>query len=307
MSLPESPTSLPFRFLVAESEAPESREARRKSVGRSSGETYVATLRTLAPGANCDQVKPAEDEGPERQPDDLRRYDAVFLCGSPMHVYEDSPKVRRLLRFMQAVFAAGTPSFGSCAGLQVAVAAAGGTVRPRRHGQEAGFARRIVPTAPGRQHPLLAGRAESYDAIAIHSDEVEALPPDATLLASSSETRVQAVEIRSGAGLFWGVQYHPELRLDEVGPALRRQAEALVEDGLAADRDGVEDFARRVDALARAPERRDLAWQLGLDRQVTDAGLRRLELRNFIRHLAEPRRLARQQQAGMMSAAPGGG
>jgi len=285
--------SQPFRFLVAESEAPEARDARRESVGRSSGETYVHTLRQLAHGALCDQLKPAEEEAPEQQPEGLRRYDAVFLCGSPMHVYDDTPKVRRLLRFMRAVFASGTPAFGSCAGLQVAVAAAGGKVRPRRHGQEAGFARRIVPTAAGRQHPLLAGRAASFDAIAIHSDEVEELPAGATLLASSSETQVQAVEIRSGNGLFWGVQYHPELALDEVGPALRRQAGSLVESALALDEVAVEAFAARVDALAREPARRDLAWQLGLDRQVTDAGLRQLELGNFIRHQAEPRRAAR--------------
>jgi GMP synthase (glutamine-hydrolysing) len=283
----------PFRFLVAESEAPESRDARRESVGRSSGETYVHTLRQLVPGAHCDQLKPAEEDGAEQQPEGLRRYDAIFLCGSPMHVYEDNPKVRRLLRFMRAVFASGTPAFGSCAGLQVAVVAAGGKVRPRRHGQEAGFARRIVPTAAGARHPLLAGRAASFDAIAIHSDEVEELPPGATLLATSSETQVQAAEIRCGDGLFWGVQYHPELALDEVGPALRRQAGALVESGLALEEVAVEAFAARVDALARDPARRDLAWQLGLDRQVTDAHLRQLELRNFIRWQAEPRHAAR--------------
>jgi GMP synthase (glutamine-hydrolysing) len=287
-----------FRFLVAESEAPEARDARRDSVGRSSGESYVRTLEHIAPGAICSQLKPAEEEGPEQTPEGLRQYDAVFVCGSPMHVYEDSPKVRRLLRFMQAVFASGTPAFGSCAGLQVAAAAAGGKVRPRRRGQEAGFARRIVPTAAGRHHPLLRGREDSYDAIAIHSDEVEALPPGATLLASSSETQVQAVEIRHGPGLFWGVQYHPELSLDEVGPALRRQSEALVADGLAADQAAVDAFARRVDALAQAPDRRDLAWQLGLDRQVTQAELRQVELRNFIRFLAEPRRLARAGAVG---------
>jgi GMP synthase (glutamine-hydrolysing) len=292
----------PFHFLVAESEAPEARDARRDSVGRSSGESYARTLRELAPGAICDLLKPAEEDRPEQRPEGLRHYDAVFVCGSPMHVYDDNPKVRRLLRFMRNVFAAGTPAFGSCAGLQVAVAAAGGRVRPRPDGQEAGFARRITLTEAGRRHPLLAGRPASYDAIAIHSDEVEELPPGATLLASSEATGVQAVEIRSGAGLFWGVQYHPELSLDEVGPALRRQSDSLVESGLALDPVAVEAFAKRVDALAGAPERRDLAWQLGLDRQVTDPRLRRLELLNFIDNLAEPRRAARDQAGAVATA-----
>ena len=54
------PLSDQLRFLVAESEPPQARETRRESVGRSSGETYIDTLRFLAPGAVCHRVKPAD-------------------------------------------------------------------------------------------------------------------------------------------------------------------------------------------------------------------------------------------------------
>ncbi|MBP0492469.1 type 1 glutamine amidotransferase [Roseomonas indoligenes] len=283
-----------FRFLVAESEGPEEREERRESVGRSSGETYAKTLRELAPGATCDRLKPAEESSPVQRPEVLAGYDAVFLCGSPMHVYDDTPEVRRVLDFMRAVYASGTPSFGSCAGLQVAVAAAGGKVGPRKDGNEAGFARRIAPTEQGRGHPLLSGRPLAFDAPAIHSDEVKELPPGAVLLATNETNAVQAAEIRSGKGIFWGVQYHPELSLHEVAEALRHQADSLVEQGLAADREALEHHAVRIDALDREPARRDLAWQLGLNHQVTDPALRRLELMNFIQHLAGPRRTRRE-------------
>lgn len=282
-----------YRFLVAESEPPEAREARRQSVGRSSGETFVALLRSLVPSAECQQVKPAEEDSPRQDPDMLRRYDAVFLCGSPLHLYEETHETVRQIEFMRAVFASGTPAFGSCAGIQVAAVAAGGTVRPGQNGQEAGFARRITPTAEGRTHPLLAGRPAAYDAPSIHNDEVEHLPEGALLLATNGMTHVQAAEIRHGGGIFWGVQYHPELTLEEVAQALRRQAESLIDSGLAADRAAVDDYARRVEALAREPGRRDLAWQLGLDRQVTDAACRQVELRNFIRHLVDPVRAQR--------------
>ena len=284
----------PYHFLVAESEGPEDREARRESVGRSSGETYADTLRELAPGAICDHLKPAEESSPVQHPEVLARYDAVFLCGSPMHVYEDTAETRRVLDFMRAVFASGTPSFGSCAGLQVAVAAAGGTVGPREGGNEAGFARRITPTDEGRGHPLLHGRPPAFDAPAIHSDEVKKLPHGAVLLAGNEASKVQAAEIRFGNAVFWGVQYHPELALHEIAQALRRQGDTLVEQGFALDLETLEHHAVRIDALARRPGRRDLAWQLGLDRQVTDTALRRTELRNFIRHMAEPRRVRRE-------------
>lgn len=282
-----------LRFLVAESETEEDRERRRASVGRSSGETYLDTLRGIAPDAAGDLARPAEDGAAVPDVAALGGYDAVFLTGSPLHVYEDTPEVRRQLAFMRDVFRSGTPSFGSCAGLQVATAAAGGTVRRNRRGREAAFARRITATAEGRGHPLLAGRPATWDALAIHSDEVEHLPESATLLAGNGVSAVQAAEIRHEGGIFWGVQYHPELPMGEVAAALRRQSADLIEGGLAQDEAAVEAYASLIDALHREPERRDLAWQLGLDPQVTDAEKRVTELRNFIEHLVRPTRRAR--------------
>jgi GMP synthase (glutamine-hydrolysing) len=286
-----------MRFLVAESEPPAARDKRRKSVGRSSGETFVDVLLELAPGATCDRVKPADAADAAPRADEIERYDAVFLTGSPLHVYDDTPEVRRELAFMREVFASGTPSFGSCAGLQVAALAAGGKVRAMGDRREAGFARRIAPTDAGRHHPLLRGRPPAFDAPAIHTDEVEALPPGATLLASNAVAQVQAAEIRFDRGVFWGVQYHPELSLAEVAAAIRRQAGDLIEHGLARGDDDVAAIADLVDALGREPGRPDLLWRLGLDRQVADAGLRRTELRNFIEHLVLPTRRERARDA----------
>lgn len=279
------PQHRPLRFLVAESEPPEAREERRASVGNSSGETYVDVLRELVPGVECDRVKPADEGAAVPDIAALTGYDAVFLSGSPLHLYAPSPEVDRIVAFMRDVFASGTPSFGSCAGLQVATVAAGGTVRPMAKQHEAGFARRITATDAGKRHPLLAGRPAAWDAPAVHSDEVDTLPPGATLLASNATTAVQGVEIVHDGGTFWGVQYHPELSLHEVAQALRRQADDLIDQGLARSTNDVEDTAAKIDALSGDPGRRDIAWQLGLDDQVIDTRLRRTELRNFIEHL----------------------
>ncbi|URD36043.1 type 1 glutamine amidotransferase [Methylobacterium tardum] len=275
-----------WRFLVAESETPEARRKRRESVGRSSGETYLGILRELSPGAACDRIQPADADAALSPGATLAGYDAVFLTGSPLHLYEETPETRRTVAFMRAVFASGTPAFGSCAGLQVATVAAGGSVRPNVRGREAAFGRRITLTEAGCEHPLLAGRPAAYDAPSIHTDEVEALPPGATLLAGNRVTAVQAAEIRFDGGVFWGVQYHPEIGLDEVAGALRRQADGMVEAGLARSRDDVEAYAQQVDDLHREPDRRDLAWRLGLDEQVTVERLRQTELRNFAESLA---------------------
>jgi len=274
-------------FLVAESETADEREARRRHAGKSSGETYASTLRQLRPDAEITIVAPADDDAQVYEANALGLFDAVFITGSPLHVYDDSPEVRRQLTFMRSVFASGTPSFGSCAGLQLAVAAAGGKVRKMPQRMEAGIARRITPTDAGRDHPLLAGRAASWDAPAIHGDEVETLPADATLLASNAVTTIQAAEIRHDSGIFWGVQYHPELALGEIAVALRRQAEDIVDAGLAETADDVEHRADQLDALHHDPDRRSLLWALGVDREFADEERRRTELTNFLDHLAD--------------------
>lgn len=276
-----------LNILVAESEPPAAREKRRESVGKSSGETFEDLLVQIEPDARVRRIKPADSSSGPRQTDP-REFDAIILTGSPLHLYLETAETRRIVEFMGAVFASGTPSFGSCAGLQVAAVTAGGRVRPMGHRREAGFARRIVPTDRGRGHALLEGRPLAFDAPAIHTDEVAILPEHSTSLAANRVTAIQAAEIRYGESVFWGVQYHPEISLFEVAGALRRQSADLIENGLARGEEDVEAQARLVDALYEEPARRDLAWRLGLDEQVTDPRYRTIEIRNFIEHLVRP-------------------
>lgn len=253
------------------------------------GETVADLLRELAPEAAIEHAFPADPDRPTPDARALTEQDAVLLTGSPIHVYDGSPQSEAVIAFMRDVFASGTPSWGSCAGLQVAAAAAGGEVRSMPDDRrEAGITRRISATEAGRSHPLLAGRAPVWDAVTIHSDEVTRLPPDSILLARNGETEVQAAEIRHDAGVFWGVQYHPELPLDEIAAALCRDADELVEAGLARERAEVELQAALLEALSREPDRRDLRWRLGVDAELADRERRVVEIRNFMEALVKP-------------------
>lgn len=287
-----------MRFLVAESEPPADRDRRRASVGRSAGETFLALLQRLVPGVRCDRATPADADADVLTAEQIQVYDAVFLTGSPLHLYDDSAEVRREIAFMRAVFASGTPSFGSCAGLQVAVVAAGGSVRRMSPRQEVGFARRITPTEAGRSHPLLAHRPPAFDAPAVHGDEVAVLPPGATLLAGNAVTRVQAAEIVHDRGIFWGVQYHPELSIGEIAAALRRQGDELIAQQLARTSADIEEVAALLDALEHEPRRPDLRWRLGIDGEVADGERRHREITNFIDHLVARVRRERGDRAG---------
>ncbi len=270
------------RFLIAESGTPEDRRARRDDVGKSSGETFAAMLRQMCPGCALDIARPSDEGAARIAPGNLKQFDAVLITGSPMHVYQDTPAVERQLDFMRAVFRSGVPSFGSCAGLQVAAAAAGGTVRKVEPRMEAGISRRIVASKEGAGHPLLSGRPAAWDAPALHGDEVERLPDGATLLAGNAVTPIQAAEITFDGGIFWGVQYHPELAIGEIGAALKRQADALVGAGLARDTAQVNAHADLYLALHRDPGSIPLRWRLGVDEQFADEERRRTELANFI-------------------------
>lgn len=277
-----------MRFLIAESEPPETRERRRETAGCSSGESFEATLDRLAPGVQIDRTQPVDGDGHQR----LDGYDAIFLTGSPIHLYRETAETRRVVEFMRAAFRTGVPAFGSCAGLQIATVAAGGSVAPMGDRREAGFAR-CITRVDGVDHPLLAGRPAAWDAPAVHTDDVERLPDGALLLALNGTSPVQAAEIRHAGGVFWGVQYHPEINLSEVAAALRRQVGDLKEHGLVRDDSVLEAYAADLERLHNDPARRDLAWRAGLSEEVTDPARRTRELANFIEHLVKPTRSAR--------------
>ncbi len=273
-----------MRFLVVESETSSERESRRQSAGKSAGESFAATLRQLDPVCQAVLLEPADPDADLFSTADIGTFDAVFLSGSPLHVYELSPEVERQLDFVRSVFASGTPSFGSCAGLQLAAAAAGGRVGPIEGPREAGLARRITAERNASGHPLLAGRGPVWDAAAIHGDEVLELPPGSRPLASNARVRIQAAEIRYGRGVFWGVQYHPELSPGEVGAALRRSSDELVRDGIGSAED-VETQAELFDRLEASPDELSAWWRLGVDAEYAKEGQRRRELRNFLDNL----------------------
>lgn len=277
---------MPLDLLVVSSETPDQQDSRRRRSGQASHETYADALHQLAPDAGISH-RCCVDGTSSPEPAALRRHDGVLFAGSPIQMHEKTVETRAAAAFMHAVYESGVPAFGSCAGLQIAAVAAGGAAAPRDSGMEAGFARGIVATDAGRTHPMLRCRPLSWNAPAMHSTVVERLPSGATLLARSDGTHAQAAEIRVGKGVFWGVQYHPELALWEIGDALRAQADALMETGLAQDEEAVARYAGALDALHDNSGRDDLAWQLGLDAEVTDPQRRRREISNFLAFIAE--------------------
>jgi GMP synthase (glutamine-hydrolysing) len=280
--------SRPLRLLIVEGNTASDRAAHAASWGLTPSQSYAEVVRALAPGAVCDIALPADPGANLPDGAGLDSYDGVFLTGSALHVDRPEPAVTQQIALMRAVYASGTPCFGSCWGLQIGAVAAGGVVTANPMGREIGFARRIAPTDAGRGHALLAGRPAAFDAPAIHLDAVVTPPPGAVTLAANAMTGVQAAEITHQGGVFWGVQYHPEFSLAETAAILRRLAKPLVAEGFRRDEADVARYCEELETLDREPGRTDLAWAHGLDAEVLDPTRRLTELRNFLERRVKP-------------------
>ena len=148
---------------------------------------YSDLLRELLPGAIVDICYPGDPAATLPDGEALEGYDGIAITGSSLHVYDGGPEVMRQIDLVRAALGTGTPLFGSCWGLQVITAAAGGSVRKNPKGREIGFGRGIRLTEAGRKHPMYVGKLDVFNAPTVHLDEVEALPPGTTVLATNAD------------------------------------------------------------------------------------------------------------------------
>jgi len=276
------------RILVVDGNQEAVRTFQRTAIGYDTGAGYAQVLRDLDQHVACDIVCPAD--GPTALPvgSSIGDYDGVAITGSALNVPQGGPPVQRQIDLARAVFDAGVPLFGSCWGLQVAVAAAGGSVRVNPRGREFGFARRIVVSDSGRDHPLLEGKPLVYEAPTVHRDDIEALPSGAVALADN-DMGLQATTFSYRRGAFWGVQYHPEFGYLDIAAAAMRYDMALVTAGLFRTQTELRAFIEDLRALHADPDNSALAWKYGLGPAVTKQQIRRIELRNWLNQCVLPR------------------
>jgi len=281
-----------LRFLVAEGNTRERNAEAKAAGGRTGVDCFTEILTATVPDCIIDAVNPADLDTTLPSGSGLEQYDGFLMSGSALNIPggEDDPRVVRQVDLAKAVFAVGVPFYGSCWGLQVAAAAAGGTVQASPKGCEMGVARKVTLNEQGREHALYAGKNPVFDAAAVHVDEVTALPPGATLLASNGFSNVQGASFDYDKGTFWGVQYHPEYDLADMAVLVKRYTQRLVDQGFFATPEAAEAHADRLAVLHGNPGRKDLAWSLGLDDDILDPRVRWREIVNWIEFAVKPNR-----------------
>jgi GMP synthase (glutamine-hydrolysing) len=275
------------RILVIDGNRAVTREAQVAAGGQPSGEGYAQVLQRLA-AVGCDIVRPADAEVHFSGGVGLADYDGAVMTGSALNVYDGGAHIERQIDLVRAVAASAMPFFGSCWGMQVAVVAAGGRVRRNPLGREFGFARRIELSGIGRQHPMYTGKPAVFEAVAVHSDDVEQLPAGALVLASN-EMGVQAVELHVGPGTVWAVQYHPEYSFAEIAATTLRYADALLAEALFGNRAELQQFVAELRLLMHDPHHRGLAWKHALGPAMQDEQLKLAELSNWLQLQVMPR------------------
>jgi GMP synthase (glutamine-hydrolysing) len=277
-----------LRVLVVDGNEAEVRNFQRSAIGHDTGSGYAQVLHELDERVVCDIVCPAD--GPTRLPSGLSvdDYDGVAITGSALNIPQGGAAVQRQIELAKTVFEVGVPLFGSCWGLQVAVAAAGGTVRINPRGREFGFARRVVVSELGRGHPLLEGKPLVYEAPTVHRDDIETLPSGAVALASN-DMGLQAAAFSFRRGLFWGVQYHPEFGYLDIAATAMRYNLALVKAGVFRDQSEILAFIADLRALHVDPQNSALAWKFALGPAMLDQRVRRVELHNWLQQCVLPR------------------
>jgi GMP synthase-like glutamine amidotransferase len=139
----------------------------------------------------------------------LDRYDALWVMGGPMDVWEEAEHpwlTAEKAAIRDAVLARKMPYFGLCLGHQLLGAALGAKVGPMPK-PEVGILS-VDLTEEGRKDPLMAGLPSRQNVLQWHGAAVLELPKGAVSLAASPPCPIQAMRVGANA---YGLQYHMEM------------------------------------------------------------------------------------------------
>ncbi len=271
-----------LNLLIVEGNTKEGRDLAIASGSQTQSDLYEKTLLWLRPDAQCTIVCPADKGSALPKGAALEAYDGIIWTGSSLNIYEDDPAITRQVDFMKSCFEHDVKIFGSCWGLQVAVVATGGKVVKNDKGREIGIARDIQTTDLGQVHQLYSGKAGPFDAVAVHLDHVEDLPNGATVLSGNDMSEVQALEIKHGKAIFWGVQYHPEFDLKYMAYILQKYKKMLIDEEICADEAAVDQLSADYNNIHNDKSRFDLRKRLKMRDDVLDPSVRLKEVSNWL-------------------------
>ncbi len=196
----------------------------------------------VGPGVFEDAVRAAGHELVERNvardgvPDE--RADAAIVLGGAMHPDQEDrhPWLAPELRYLEQELERGTPLLGVCLGSQLIARAAGARVFQSSE-PEVGWLP-VEVTAEGTADPVAAALPQRFDAFQWHHYTHDL--PDGAVELARSPVCTQAFRL----GRAWGVQFHPEVRAEQVESWLAEDPDDVADPAAlrAATRERIEDW-----------------------------------------------------------------
>ena len=246
---------------------------------------FIDFLSRYAPDVETEIRFIADLDHPLPSDRELSACKGCIWTGSDLTIYQVDPGVDRQIELARNLFRLGVSSMGSCWGIQMAAVAAGGVVAKNPRGREWGIAKAITISDAGKKSCLLQGKPEKFDGFIMHLDEVVKLPENTKILAGNEHTAIQAIEVFSGKGSFFGTQYHPEYNLLEMGRLIAARAQPLVNEGFFSSVEDVADYAKRMKTLYHDPDNARLREQLDVGDDILKETIKEQELRNWMEYI----------------------
>jgi GMP synthase (glutamine-hydrolysing) len=145
---------------------------------------------------------------------DIVKYDALMIGGSgDFYVSKRNlPGYEQVLNTLNEIVDHGHPTFASCFGFQLLVAALGGEISYDERSMEVGTYQ-IDLTEDGKKDELFGQLPKHFMAQLGHKDRVDQLPSKVLNLATSQNSPSQSIRIPDKP--IWATQFHPELSAEE--------------------------------------------------------------------------------------------
>lgn len=150
-------------------------------------------------------------------------YDALFVMGGPMNVYEEDryPWLKEEKALVVEAIAAGRPLVGICLGAQLLSVVLGGAVRPNPCKEIGWFP--VDLTREGRASPLFKNFPDRFPAFHWHADRFS-IPPGAVHVAGTEACAEQGFVYQDRV---IGLQFHLESTEESITCLIEHCGEAI--------------------------------------------------------------------------------
>tara|TARA_A100001015_G_scaffold73576_1_gene81658 strand:+ start:4111 stop:4893 length:783 start_codon:yes stop_codon:yes gene_type:complete len=216
------------KILIVEGNVKEENQSFSKAGIQTHTESLIESLTYFDQRLEIEIINPSSDKNLKIINSKLASYDGLIWGGSSLNIYNNTPEIRRQIKFMNECQKKVKNILAICWGMQVAVTAAGGEVK-KANTPNIGITKEIIVNENGLSNPLYKGKDEKFNAPAFNFDEVVKLPNKTTCLASNKINKVQSLFFEINQTKVWGLQYHPEITYEKMISLIEFRKQRLIE------------------------------------------------------------------------------